>query len=150
MGAVLVARGSAATTRLRNEAPVGTTVRVRLILQPDWAGVVDAVGGWDRRSSAAAAVFNAGEAFVPSQLALPEPRTAVGQLADGRIVLVAVDGRRPGYSSGMTNFELALTLTRLGAVSAAALDGGGSSTMAFEGQVLKSPARPSAPCPKRC
>ena len=40
----------------------------------------------------------------------------------------------------MTNFELALTLTRLGAASAAALDGGGSSTMAFEGQVLNRPS----------
>ena len=38
------------------------------------------------------------------------PRTAVGQLADGRIVLVAVDGSRPGYSIGMTSFELALAL----------------------------------------
>jgi hypothetical protein len=139
-GAVLVARGSAATTRLRNEAPVDTTVRVRLILQPDWAGVVDAIGGGPALVRGGKAVFNAGEAFVPSQLALPEPRTAVGQLADGRIVLVVVDGRRPGYSSGMTNFELALTLTHLGAVSAAALDGGGSSTMAFEGQVLNRPS----------
>jgi hypothetical protein len=42
-GAVLVARGAAATNRLRNEAPVGTNVRVRLVLQPDWAGVMDAV-----------------------------------------------------------------------------------------------------------
>lgn len=139
-GAVLVARGAAATTRLRNEAPVGTNVRVRLMLQPDWPGVVDAVGGGPALVRGGKAVFNAGEAFVPSQLALPEPRTAVGQLADGRIVLVVVDGRRPGYSSGMTNFELALTLTRLGAVSAAALDGGASSTMAFDGQLLNRPS----------
>jgi hypothetical protein len=139
-GAVLVARGTAATTRLRNEAPVGTNVRVRLMLQPDWADVVDAIGGGPALVRSGKAVFNAGEAFVPSQLALPEPRTAVGQLADGRIVLVVVDGRRPGYSSGMTSFERALTLTRLGAVSAAALDGGGSSTMAFDGQLLNRPS----------
>jgi hypothetical protein len=31
-------------------------------------------------------------------------------MQDGRIILVTVDGRRPGYSVGMTNFELALTL----------------------------------------
>ena len=139
-GAVLVARGTAAINRLRNEAAVGRSVRVRLILQPDWAGVIDAVGGGPALVRGGKAVFNAGEAFVPSQLALPEPRTAVGQLADGRIVLVVVDGRRPGYSSGMTNFELALTLTRLGAVSAAALDGGGSSTMAFDGRLLSRPS----------
>lgn len=139
-GAVLVARGTASATRVRNEAPVGATVRVRLVLQPDWAGVVDAIGGGPALVRAGKAVFNAGEAFVPSQLALPEPRTAVGQLADGRIVLVVVDGRRPGYSSGMTNFELALALVRLGVVTAAALDGGGSSTMAFDGKLLNRPS----------
>jgi hypothetical protein len=139
-GAVLVARGTAAVNRLRNEAPVGTSVRVRLVLQPDWAGVVDAVGGGPALVRDGKAVFNAGEAFIPSQLALPEPRTAVGQLADGRIILVVVDGRRRGYSSGMTNFELALALVRLGVVTGAALDGGGSSTMAFEGQLLNRPS----------
>jgi hypothetical protein len=144
-GAVLVARGTAATTRVRNEAPTGATVRVRLILQPDWAGVVDALGGGPALVRGGKAVFNAGEAFVPSQLALPEPRTAVGQLADGRIVLVVVDGRRRGYSSGMTNFELALALVRLGAITGAALDGGGSSTMAFDGQLLNLPSGAEKP-----
>ncbi|HEU0304350.1 MAG TPA: phosphodiester glycosidase family protein [Gaiellaceae bacterium] len=139
-GAVLVARGAAATTRVRNEAPVGTTVRVRLVLQPDWAGVVDAIGGGPALVRDGKAIFNAGEAFVPSQLALPEPRTAVGQLADGRVVLVVVDGRQRGYSSGMTNFELALALVRLGVVTGAALDGGGSSTMAFDGKLLNRPS----------
>ena len=140
-----MARGTTATNRLRNEAPVGATVRVRLVLQPDWAGVVDAVGGGPALVRAGKAVFNAGEAFVPSQLALPEPRTAVGQLADGRIVLVVVDGRLRGYSSGMTNFELALALVRLGAVTGAALDGGGSSTMAFDGQLLNRPSGAERP-----
>jgi Phosphodiester glycosidase/FlgD Ig-like domain len=144
-GAVLVARGTTATNRLRNEAPVGATVRVRLVLQPDWAGVVDAVGGGPALVRDGKAVFNAGEAFVPSQLALPEPRTAIGQLADGRIVLVVVDGRLRGYSSGMTNFELALALVRLGAVTGAALDGGGSSTMAFDGQLLNRPSGAERP-----
>ena len=144
-GAVLVARGTASTTRVRNEAPAGATVRVRLMLQPEWAGVVDAVGGGPALVRAGKAVFNAGEAFVPSQLALPEPRTAVGQLADGRIMLVVVDGRRRGYSSGMTNFELALTLVRLGAITGAALDGGGSSTMAFDGQLLNLPSGAERP-----
>jgi hypothetical protein len=115
------------------------------MLQPDWAGVEDALGGGPALVRAGKAVFNAGEAFVPSQLALPEPRTAVGQLADGRIVLVVVDGRRRGYSSGMTNFELALTLVRLGAVTGAALDGGGSSTMAFDGQLLNLPSGAERP-----
>ena len=40
-------------------------------------------------------------------------------------MLVAVDGRQPGYSTGLTNFELALTMMRLGCVTASALDAGG-------------------------
>jgi hypothetical protein len=56
------------------------------------------------------------------------------------VLLVATDGRQPGYSVGMTNFELAQTLARLGAVRGMALDGGGSSTLAFEGTVLNRPS----------
>ena len=72
------------------------------------------------------------------------PRTAVGQLADGRLVLVVVDGRSRGYSVGMTNFELAQTLMRLGAVTAMALDGGGSTTIAFDGTLLNRPSTPAS------
>ena len=69
----------------------------------------------------------------------------IGQLADGRIILVAVDGRQPGYSVGMTNFELAQTLVRLGAVTGMALDSGGSTTMAFDGTLLNRPSQPERP-----
>jgi hypothetical protein len=55
-------------------------------------------------------------------------------------VFVTTDGRQPGFSVGMTNFELAQTLVRFGAVRGMGLDGGGSSTMAFEGTVLNSPS----------
>ena len=41
-------------------------------------------------------------------------RTAVGVTADGRLLLVVVDGRQPGYSRGMTLRELAELLQRLG------------------------------------
>jgi flagellar hook assembly protein FlgD len=54
--------------------------------------------------------------------------------------MLVVDGRRPGYSAGMTNFELAQMMIRLGAVTASALDAGGSSTMAFDGQLLSRPS----------
>ena len=87
-----------------------------------------------------APVYRANEAFTTSQLAPRGPRTAVGQRADGGVLLVTTDGRQPGYSVGMTNFELAQTLVRLGAVRGMALDGGGSSTLAFEGTVLNSPS----------
>jgi len=141
-GAVLVARGTAAT-RLQAEAPPGQPVRIRLILRPDWAGVVSAIGGGPVLVRDGKPVFRSPESFTTSQLVPRGPRAAVGQLADGRIVLVTVDGRLPGFSTGMTNFELAQTLVRLGAVTGSALDGGGSVTMAFEGQLLNRPSDPA-------
>ena len=138
-GAVLVARGSS-SARLLAEAPVGTTVGVRLTFNVDWTTVTDAIGGGPVLIRAGKPVFRANEGFTPSQLAPRNPRTAVGQRADGRVLLVAVDGRQPGYSVGMTNFELALTMMRLGCVTASGLDAGGSTTMAFDGTLLNRPS----------
>ncbi len=138
-GAVLVARGPAAAA-LTAEAPVGGTATVRLIFRPDWPGVVAAIGGGPQIVRSGAPVFRAGEAFTSSQLSPRAARTGIGQLADGRIVLVAVDGRQPGYSVGMTNFELAQALVRLGAVTGMAFDGGGSTSMAFDGSLLNRPS----------
>ena len=140
-GAVLVGRGVSAG-RLASEAPVGEQVTVRLILRPQWDGVVDAVGGGPLIVQNGRPVFRALEQFTSNQLSLRHPRTAVGQRADGRIVFAAVDGRQPGYSTGMTNFELAQTMVRLGAVTASALDSGGSTTMAFDGELLNQPSDP--------
>ena len=145
-GAVLVARGTAAA-RLPEEAPVGSTVALRLIFRPEWTGITEAVGGGPVLVRNGGPVFRANEAFTTSQLTPRNPRTGVGQLADGRVLLVVTDGRRPGYSVGMTNFELAQTLVRLGAVTGSALDGGGSSTLAFDGSLLNRPSDPGGERP---
>ncbi len=138
-GAVLVGRGTSAG-RLASEAPVGQVVTARLVLRPEWAGVVDAVGGGPVIVRNRQPVFRALESFTSSQLSLRHPRTAVGQKADGRIIFVAIDGRQPGYSTGATNFELAQRMVSLGAVTASALDAGGSTTMAFDGKLLNRPS----------
>jgi len=145
-GAVLVGRGTSAG-RLAAEAPVGQSVTARLILRPQWGGIVDAVGGGPLIVRNGQPVFRALEDFTSNQLSLRNPRTAVGQRADGRILLVAVDGRRAGYSTGMTNFEMAQQMVRLGAVTASSLDAGGSTTMAFEGQLLNRPSDPGGERP---
>ena len=139
-GAVLVARADAQF--LTREAPVGTTVSVKLLLTPPWANVSDAVGGGPMIVRNGKPVFRSFELFTSDQLAGRSARTAIGQTADGRILLVAVDGRQPGYSAGLTNFELALLMMRLGAVTASALDAGDSTTMAFDGKLLNRPSGP--------
>jgi hypothetical protein len=139
-GAVLVGRDAQAG-KLVAEAPLGSRVVVRLDLAPEWRDVPNAIGGGPVLVRAGRPVFGSGEAFPLAELALRRPRTAIGQLADGRVLLVVADGRA-GYSAGMTNFELALTMVRLGAVTAAALDGGAAATLAFDGRVLNRPTAP--------
>jgi hypothetical protein len=138
-GAVLVARGTAAQA-LRADAVAGGTMTVKLGLRPSWPDMVGAIGGGPQIVKDGAPIFRAGEVFTTGQLGQRAPRSAVGQLRDGRILLVAVDGRQPGYSVGLTNFELAQALVRLGAVTGMALDSGGSTTMAFDGALLNRPS----------
>jgi hypothetical protein len=143
-GAALVARGTAAT-KLLQEAPVGQTITVRPVLKPDWSGIVTGFGGGPALVRDGRAIFRANEAFTTDQLLLRTARAAVGQLRDGRIVLVAVDGGRPGYSTGMSNFDLGQTMVRLGAVTAMALGSGSQVSMAFQGRLLSLPAGAEAP-----
>jgi Phosphodiester glycosidase/FlgD Ig-like domain len=138
-GAVLAARGSQAQ-RLAVEAVAGEMVTIRLVLRPEWRDVPEALGGGPELIRQGRPIFRPNEDFGTYHLNRRHPRTAVGQKSDGRIVMLVVDGRRPGYSSGMTNFELAQTMMRLGVVTASALDSGGSSTMAFGGQLLSRPS----------
>ena len=57
------------------------------------------------------------------------PRTGVGITKTGKVLLVTVDGRNPGWSEGMTLTDFATEMKNLGAVNAMNLDGGGSTTM---------------------
>lgn len=60
-----------------------------------------------------------------------QPRTAVGIKADGTMLLYAVDGRQSGHSVGLTQRDLALELQAQGCVTAANLDGGGSTALSL-------------------
>jgi hypothetical protein len=69
-----------------------------------------------------------------------QPRTAVGATANGTILMVVVDGRRAGYSVGLTLVQLAKFMKREGAVRAVNLDGGGSSEMWVKGNIVNRPS----------
>lgn len=145
-GAVLVARGAAAP-ELQAQAVVGSPLTVRIPLRDDWASVTDAVSSGPTLVKDGKPIFNAGEALTTLQLRGRDPRTAIGQRADGAIVLLAVDGRRPGWSIGITNWELATTLVRYGCVTGFALDSGGSTAVAFDGKLLNRPSDPGGERP---
>ena len=140
-GAVLVARGTAADA-VRADALVDGQLTVRIGLRKEWSTVTDAVGGGPAlvRDGKAIRPENSGEALSDVQLYGPDPRTAIGQRPDGRIVLIATDGRRRGWSVGIRNWDLALMLLHYGCVTGFALDSGGSTTIAFDGHVLNRPS----------
>ena len=66
------------------------------------------------------------------------PRTAIGQISELHYVMVVVDGRTD-ESDGLTLTELADFMNDLGCVTAYNLDGGGSSTLYFNGEVINNP-----------
>jgi hypothetical protein len=68
------------------------------------------------------------------------PRTLVGWTREGDVLLVTVDGRRPGRASGMSLREAASLMKRLGAINALNLDGGGSTTFVVKGTVKNRPS----------
>lgn len=72
-----------------------------------------------------------------------QPRTLVGVKSDGTLVFVVVDGRDDGYSRGVTMTEAAELMVSLGCETAYNLDGGGSSTMYFNGEVVNQPSNGS-------
>ncbi len=66
------------------------------------------------------------------------PRTAIGQLGPLHYIFVVSDGRT-SESEGLTLYQLGKFMQKLGAVTAYNLDGGGSSSMYFMGEVINQP-----------
>ena len=68
------------------------------------------------------------------------PRSAVVVEKDGTTWFVTVDGRAPGHADGMSIPELAHLIRILGGHDALNLDGGGSTTLWLEGNVVNHPS----------
>ena len=66
------------------------------------------------------------------------PRTAIGIIDDCHYILVVADGRS-SESEGLSLYELAQIMQQYGCETAYNLDGGGSSTMYFNGEVVNNP-----------
>ncbi len=122
----------------------GTEVTITMDLKPretrDWSDVTYAVGGcpWIVRNGRFWMDAEE-EHIVPGFYDVPNPRTAVGRRADGKLVIVTVDGRQ-AMSVGMKLSELAAVMISLGCVEAINLDGGGSTEMAGSQGVLNCPS----------
>ena len=89
------------------------------------------------------ALINGGQVTVSSsdevgRAMTSNPRTAIGQISEGHYLLVVSDGRTK-ESAGLSLRQLAELMQSLGAQVAYNLDGGGSSTMVFQGRVVNNP-----------
>jgi len=152
-GFVLAATGAAARY-LRRTAAVGTGVEQDLELDgprgPLSGGPLEGIVGGGPRLLARGRirVRAAAEGFAPlsapwfygSFVATRNPRTLAGVQEDGTLLLATVDGRRAGWSAGVTLPEAARVMRALGARDALNLDGGGSSAMTVRGKVVSRPS----------
>jgi len=62
------------------------------------------------------------------------PRTAIGQCADGTVLILVTDGRGTAGHLGATGQDLINIMQQYGAVNAANLDGGSSSSLYYDGE----------------
>ena len=141
---VLSGSGDAATF-LRSSLQVGAPAQIELGLG---AGHALVTGGGPRLLARGRVAVAAGpEGFAPLSapgfVASRHPRTLAGVKSDGTVLLVTVDGRRPGWSAGVTLLEAAGVMRSLGARSALNLDGGGSTGMVVLGELVSRPSDPS-------
>ncbi|MNB99257.1 hypothetical protein D3C75_465360 [compost metagenome] len=68
------------------------------------------------------------------------PRTAMGQRADGALLFVVIDGRQPGYSIGANLYDVQQIMLKHGAVIAANLDGGSSTVLVKDNEIVNKPS----------
>ncbi|WMJ81692.1 phosphodiester glycosidase family protein [Clostridium sp. MB40-C1] len=67
------------------------------------------------------------------------PRTAIGQRKDGSIILLTIDGRQ-GLKLGASLRDVQNIMLKLDAVNAMCLDGGGSTAMYYNNEIINNPS----------
>lgn len=68
------------------------------------------------------------------------PRSGFGYYEPGHYCFVVADGRQPGYSDGISLEDFSKLFSELGCVRAFNMDGGASSSMVFENEIVNSPS----------
>jgi hypothetical protein len=124
----------------------GMVLKISTRTEPDLSDAVMAIGGGPlvlvrgERQPAYPKPKRKGLPISVAHIWEKHPRSAIGWNAD-HFFLVVVDGRLPGLSEGMTIKELATFMKdTLGCAEAMNLDGGGSATLWYDGQVRNIPS----------
>ncbi|HYM70923.1 MAG TPA: phosphodiester glycosidase family protein [bacterium] len=125
---LLVGRGNAADW-LQQHVSAGMPVELNLATTPDWRNLHLAIGGGPMLVENGYPLDDP-HSPVPHERDHPNPVLAVGISRDSAtMLLVAIDGRQPKLSMGLTQPQLAAYMRWLGAYQAMAFDSGGSVTM---------------------
>lgn len=119
--------------------PTGARVKVITELPQDWSNLRHVLSAGPLLVEGGLPVDQAVNEGLWGTVLKPAPRTALGVTAQGKVLLVVVDGRQDG-SAGLTLEELSYLMMDLGAVRAVALDGGGSSEMWVKGKIVNNPS----------
>ena len=112
--------------------------KLKIRMNPEWKEVNHIISGGPY-------LVKDGEVFVDmtaqklASVGGRNPRTAIGYTKDNNLIMLTADGRE-GASIGLTLTELANLMKELGCINAMNLDGGGSTVMYVNGQVVNKPA----------
>ena len=113
-------------------------VKINIKLSPEWKDVNHIISGGPY-------LIKNGEIYVDTtaqklaSIGGRNPRTAIGYTKDNHLIMLTADGRE-GASIGLTLMELANLMKEFGCFNAMNLDGGGSTVMYVNGQVVNKPA----------
>ena len=129
-GQVVLSGKNGSGNAILNELPNGSRVEIEAAIPGIGADSWGAVGGGPMIVEGGVPVASAGEGFTSTQLSSRTTRTAVGQTADGAILMVVSEGPQQGVR-GYTAAEQGQMMASLGSVEAMGFDSGGSSLMAI-------------------
>lgn len=127
LGAPTLALGSAALTMAPPPAP-GDTVTIVADTNPSLANIAQAVGGGPLLLEGGT-ISDDPDAPAPDERNRRFPVSGAALTADHMLLLIAVDGRQPEESIGLTRPEFAALMRGLGATDGMAFDSGGSATL---------------------
>lgn len=123
-----------ATSGSRNTV-IGFDQDDKLVIGKFTATKAEELGIRDCVSFGPALVVNGEPAVIEGASSGLNPRTAIGQRADGAVLMLVIDGRQVN-SLGASMSDLIEIMMRYGAVNAANLDGGSSSNLYYEGEYI--------------
>ena len=139
----------AARDFVMNNVERGDTLQVIVNLRDGGEPIENIVGGVPRIVRDGVASVEHKLEGISDKFALDRhPRTAAGISKDStQVYLIVVDGRQPGYSVGMSLYELSDFMVELGVYQGVNLDGGGSTTMVVNNEVVNQPSDASGERP---